>query len=80
VTVDDEAMFYKDGYGNVSLNFASTGSDGTLWAPILQKAFAKLKGSYGDAYGGFVTTGIRSLVGSPVFDYLSADETATTAD
>jgi calpain-15 len=69
VTVDDTVMMWSD-----VPNFASVGDDNTLWAPILQKAFAKVKGSYADANGGFVTTGFRSLVGSPVFDYLSDDE------
>ena len=68
-------MFYKpEGGGDLVLNFATTGDNNVLWPSILQKAFAKLKGSYSDANGGFVTTGITSLTGAPVFDYLSYEE------
>lgn len=47
-----------------------------MWSPILEKAWAKVKGSYENANGGFVSSGIRSIVGSPVFIY----ETAETDD
>lgn len=45
------------------------GDNGSLWAPILEKAFAKVKGSYANANGGFTATGIRALTGVPTMDY-----------
>ena len=36
---------------------------------IIEKAWAKVKGSYGNADGGFIENGIRSLTGAPVFQY-----------
>jgi len=54
-----------------------------MWAPILEKAWAKIKGNYAQANGGFVVSGLRSLIGSPTFTYtvstagLSAAETFT---
>jgi len=64
VTVDDEMMFYND-----DLYFAKRGDNGNLWGPILEKAFAKVKGSYAMANGGYTVSGIRSLTGLPVFYY-----------
>lgn len=39
---------------------------------LLEKAWAKVKGNYEMADGGFVENGLRSLVGSPVFSYSTA--------
>jgi len=39
------------------------------WGLLLEKAWAKIKGNYDDAEGGFTLTGMRSLIGSPVFPY-----------
>jgi hypothetical protein len=36
---------------------------------MLEKAWAKVKGTYTMADGGFVENGLRSLVGCPVFTY-----------
>ena len=40
-----------------------------LWAPILEKAWAKVKGNYLNSDGGLVSNGIRALTGFPVFTY-----------
>lgn len=70
VTIDDEMLFLAD-----NLSFARVGDNGNLWAPLVEKAFARMKGNYATANGGFVPTGLRSLVGCPVVDYLSELET-----
>lgn len=50
--------------------FARIGGNGdSLWGPILEKAFAKIKGSYAATTGGFTVTGIRALTGAPTFDF-----------
>ena len=40
-----------------------------MWGPLLEKAWAKVKGSYENAEAGYVTTGIRALTGAPGFGY-----------
>jgi len=45
-----------------------------MWPPILEKAWAKVKGSYETSSGGFLATGLRALVGSPVFMYDDIDD------
>lgn len=62
-------MFYSD-----DLYFAKRGDNGNLWGPILEKAFAKVKGSYAMANGGYTVSGIRSLTGLPVFYYQMGSE------
>jgi hypothetical protein len=44
-----------------------------MWGPLLEKAWAKLKGSYEAADGGFLESGMRALTGCPVFSYKSSD-------
>jgi len=41
----------------------------TMWAPLLEKAWAKIKGNYEIANGGFIGTGLNTLTGAPVFSY-----------
>lgn len=45
---------------------------------LLEKAWAKIKGNYNSADGGFVENGIKALIGSPVFSYLTKSESADT--
>ena len=73
VTIDDEMLVYDD-----VLNFAMVDPEATttsLWAPLVEKAFAKMKGNYATANGGFVPNGLRSLVGCPISDYLTEENT-----
>lgn len=64
VTIDDEILLWEN-----SLNFASVGENKNLWGPLVEKAFAKMKGNYATASGGFTVNGLRSLVGAPVFRF-----------
>ena len=43
-----------------------------MWAPILEKAWAKVKGNYEASEGGFVVSGLRAITGAPVFTYDTA--------
>ena len=45
-----------------------------MWAPIIEKAWAKIKGSYQSAEGGILASGLRALIGSPVFMYDNIDD------
>ena len=44
-----------------------------LWGPLLEKAWAKVKGNYAQADGGYTGNGIRALTGVPVYEYYSED-------
>ena len=48
-----------------------------MWGALLEKAWAKVKGNYMAAEGGFTQTGLRVLTGAPVFDYKGTDYTTT---
>ena len=39
------------------LKFAQPGDGGNMWGPILEKAWAKVKGAYENSEGGFLKTG-----------------------
>ena len=64
ITIDDQ--FYHE---NGRLKFAQAGEDSSIWGALIEKAWAKLKGSYLSANLGYVSSGLRALVGIPVFDY-----------
>ena len=42
-----------------------------MWGPILEKAWAKIKGSYNNAEGGYIS--IRALTGAYVYQYFTSD-------
>jgi hypothetical protein len=46
-----------------------------MWAPLIEKALAKVKGSYSIANGGLVTNSLRLLTGAPAFSFDTADLT-----
>ena len=48
-----------------------------MWGAILEKAWAKVKGSYDYSDGGSYETGFRSLTGAPVFSYKTSAITST---
>ena len=73
VAIDSYMLTYKsgwvDGAGN-ALGFYHAkpdAADKTVWAPLAEKAWAKIKGNYGIANGGFLLQGIRALSGLPGF-------------
>jgi hypothetical protein len=70
VTVDNYLPFsYSSGSGYALRGVDPKGASSAMWAPILEKAWAKVKGGYEDAEGGFIQTGLRSLLGCPIFSY-----------
>ena len=73
VTVNEE-MLYQ--WSTPTLKFAKPANDNqAMWAAIMEKAWAKLKGNYLIAEGGLVENGLHYLVGIPVFRYSTADIT-----
>lgn len=68
VAVDDKLLFE-----NGNLKYMKQADNGAMWAVILEKAWAKAKGAYGQANGGFVVSGLRAVTGAPVFQYIPAD-------
>ena len=53
VTVDDFLLF-DNSTGNEDLLYARNKDDSAMWVPILEKAWAKVKGSYEQINGGFM--------------------------
>jgi len=38
-----------------------------MWAPLLEKGWAKVKGSYENSDEGVLITGLRSVTGNPTY-------------
>lgn len=69
ISIDDKLFWYTSG-GNKYLKFNQPDkTNGVFWPPILEKAWAKVKGNYEASEGGFMSTGLRALTGAPVFRY-----------
>jgi hypothetical protein len=72
VAIDDNLLFYNgvDSNGARMLYFTSPDATNTaMWAPLLEKAWAKVKGNYVTVDGGFLVEGVRALTGVPAFTY-----------
>ena len=68
------------GTTNPYLKFSKeSADDNAMWAAIIEKAWAKMKGNYLIAEGGLVENGFHYLVGIPAFRYYTSDITDTTA-
>lgn len=72
VVVDDYLPLTSWG----STMFASPSSDGAMWGPIIEKAFAKYWGNYVHIVGGLPHYATRTLLGSPWEEY-SKDKVTT---
>ena len=66
VIVDDYLPLYKEDNGSFTAQAAYLGTDGSLWPPILEKAFAKYYGNYVHLVGGAPQMAIKTLNGAPV--------------
>lgn len=74
ISMDSHFLSWKDGYqsGGVQLGFVFTKEDRTdkvIWPALLEKAYAKAKGNYVIAEGGYLIEGLRALTGLPGFSY-----------
>lgn len=73
ITIDDKLFWYTSG-SNKYLKFNQPDSTNKImWASILEKAWAKVKGNYESSEGGFTVSGLRSITGAPVFTYKVSD-------
>jgi hypothetical protein len=71
ISTDDELLFQGD-----NLVFGRQDpTDLSYWGPLYEKVWAKAIGSYDQVDGGFYENGLRSLTGSPVLSYKTADIT-----
>jgi len=79
IDIDDTLVFSKGYGGGASAQGMSAGlifnkpfdTAGDLWASVLEKAWGKVKGDIILAgQGGYITTGIRTLIGSPSFSFM----------
>ena len=61
--VIDDWLAYDEYYKNTT--FARVGKDGSIWGPILEKAFAKFHGNYHHLQGGDPAYSVRTLTGAP---------------
>lgn len=68
LTIDEKLLFV--GSSNPYLKFSKRSADGNaLWAALLEKAWAKMKGNYLIAEGGLAENGMHYLTGIPVIRY-----------
>ena len=73
VTIDDK-LFFKTFNNQKALVFNQPdATNKIMWAPILEKAWAKMKGDYESAEGGYIVSGLRGLTGAPTFLYKVQD-------
>ncbi|KAK7017663.1 calpain catalytic domain-containing protein [Favolaschia claudopus] len=71
LSVAEKALFQndKDRYnasarkGNQTLYFAKSGIVGETWAPLVEKAYAKLHGDYGSLCSGYASEAVEDLTG-----------------
>jgi len=74
VSVDDNLFLYDR--NEPKLFFTKSDDMNAMWAPIVEKAWAKVKGNYIMSEGGHVENGIHSLTGFPVIRYQTSDLTS----
>lgn len=75
IAVDDWFPFYT--WSNSMLYFAKQSPSGGLWAPFLEKAWAKLNGNYEIVEGGWGHEVLRFITGAPTESYYKGWNWAT---
>ncbi len=73
VMVDDTIPVIEGDEGEDHTLFATVEEGSALWAPILEKAFAKRYGNYEHITAGLPSEAVRTLTGAPYKDYLHKD-------
>ena len=75
ITIDDYLPFYN---GNLIFAGASY-VDNNIWAPILEKAFAKVFGNYEYINDGWQSESLRFYTGAPTYMNYMSGYTAASA-
>ena len=78
VIIDDWLPLTNAITGKPTTMFANVGEDGSLWAPLLEKAFAKYHGNYSHIQGGDSRTAAKTLSGAPSFSVEHMPKTLET--
>jgi hypothetical protein len=67
----DNKLGFKQSYNSMRLTGTNRENMGSsMWAPVMEKAWAKVKGSFQIAgSGGMTSNGIRAIMGIPVLRY-----------
>ncbi|KAG2008830.1 hypothetical protein CC2G_014217 [Coprinopsis cinerea AmutBmut pab1-1] len=72
--VEDRDLFHHVQKNRGSrLTYAKSGSDGETWVPLIEKAYAKLYGSYEHLDGGWATEAIEDLSGGVSMTFYTQD-------
>ena len=73
-------MLFRGTQPPYSLKFSKQSRDDlAIWGPVLEKAWAKVRGNFVNVDGGVVKNGLRLLTGVPVFTYAANTITTQTA-
>jgi hypothetical protein len=69
-------MLFQNTPNGEKMVFSSVSNDrNSAWAAILEKAWAKVRGNYIIADGGFPVNALHTLLGVPVYEYFTRDIT-----
>jgi len=74
--IDDYLPFYG-GSTSKTLLFTKAATDGALWGPFLEKAWAKVSGNYEFTESGWPDEAMRFLTGAPSYTYWTEDYTSS---
>lgn len=76
LTIDDDIAFDN----TTDKLYFSKANNNVIWPVLLEKAFAKMKGTYSFIDSKSAVTGLRALTGSPVFTYTFAGTKLSSED
>ena len=77
VTVDDYFLFTNNATSGDRMPYFSTiGRNQQFWGMLLEKAWAKVKGTYSMSDSGYKANGLKAVVGCPVASYSTSGQDA----
>ena len=71
VTIDDYLPFYNGGL--LFLHYTSYNGDNNYWAPLMEKAAAKVFANYENLNYGWQSESLRILTGAPTYMYYNSN-------
>ena len=78
ILIDDFIPVINEGEAGYTTLYAGLGDDMAMWAPLIEKAFAKRFGNYEHIVGGLPSEAFKTLTGSPSIMYEHKDVNAET--